>query len=383
MDFLFYCRSGYEPDLLAEIEYLNAEKGNYGYAKFAKHSAHLVYSMPQVNVPTSTADWVQTSKLMPKFDSLIFARQKIALLGEVAFKTNDRIGEVCTYLSQLMPSKVNVNTASQAYFSDVFVEYCDTEEGKEIAKFCKKFVVPLRNKLRKARFLSPKPDNNKPYLHLIFNTSQACSLGISFPNDRSEHPLGIFRLKMPSDAPSRSTLKLEEAIKLFFTPKQEAELFTKGMRAVDLGACPGGWTYQLVQRKLVVEAVDHGLIDEGLMATGLVEYYPQDGFLYKPKEGNVDWLVCDMIEQPTRVSELILSWLESGKANAALFNLKLPMNKRHKVVEPILQKFKDKLKDRFGEIIIKAKHLYHNRDEITVLVIVNGQMVNRYKANKS
>jgi 23S rRNA (cytidine2498-2'-O)-methyltransferase len=78
----------------------------------------------------------------------------------------------------------------------------------------------------------------------------------------------------------------------------------------------------------------------------------------------------------------MLLWLVSGKANACIFNLKLPMNKRHKVVMPILKKLKDVLSDRFGEIVIKAKHLYHNRDEVTVMIIVNTQMLNSYNENK-
>jgi 23S rRNA (cytidine2498-2'-O)-methyltransferase len=89
-----------------------------------------------------------------------------------------------------------------------------------------------------------------------------------------------------------------------------------------------------------------------------------------------------MIEQPTRVSELMLQWLETGKANACIFNLKLPMNKRHKVVAPILSRLEKALNDRFGEIVLKAKHLYHNRDEISVLIIVNTQMISSYKENK-
>ena len=47
MDFLYYCRSGYEADLLAEIDQACALNGQYGYAKFAKNSAYLRYSMPQ------------------------------------------------------------------------------------------------------------------------------------------------------------------------------------------------------------------------------------------------------------------------------------------------------------------------------------------------
>lgn len=36
-----------------------------------------------------------------------------------------------------------------------------------------------------------------------------------------------------------------------FVPREEWELrLTSGMKAVDLGACPGGWTYQLVRREM-------------------------------------------------------------------------------------------------------------------------------------
>jgi 23S rRNA C2498 (ribose-2'-O)-methylase RlmM len=58
------------------------------------------------------------------------------------------------------------------------------------------------------------------------------------------------------------------------------------------------------------------------------------------------------------------------------------MNKRHKVVAPILSRLEKALNDRFSEIVIKAKHLYHNRDEISVLIIVNTQMISSYKENK-
>lgn len=380
MEVLFYCRSGYEADLLAELENKCAEKGHYGYAKFARHSAVLRFNMPQIAEPINHQGLIQSNKQLPKFEHLVFARQKMIVIGETSFESADRITEVLAYLSS---NNATINEQnSLALFSEVFVEYADTETGKEVAKFCKKFAVPLRNSLRKSGLLTKKPTTKLPYLHLFFEHSGACLFAMSLPEDRSEHPLGIQRLKMPNDAPSRSTLKLEEAIKYFFTKEQEQACFIANMRATDLGACPGGWTYQLTQRGLIVEAVDHGLIDDKLMATGLVEYYSQDGFLYQPKEANVDWLVCDMIEQPTRVSELMLSWLTSGKANATIFNLKLPMNKRNKVVQAILENLQQKLNDRFEKIVIKAKHLYHNRDEVTVLIIVNSQLIDAFQENR-
>lgn len=373
MDLLFYCRGGYEADLLAELEQALGQKGLFGYAKMSKNSAFLRYCLPQHNAqPYSLESLKAINEQVPTLEKLVFARQKLHILADIEFDSEDRIS---TLLKMF-------DVHALPMFSDVFVEYPDSEEGKQLAKFCKKFTVPLRNKLRQQGHLHKKPSNNQPFLHLFFQQSGKCIVAISIVNDRSLHHLGIQRLKMPSAAPSRSTLKLEEAIHLFFNERQASALFSQGMRAADLGACPGGWTYQLIQRKIVVEAVDHGEIAENLMATGLVEYYSQDGFLYKPQHSNVDWLVCDMIEQPTRVSELMLQWLETGKANACIFNLKLPMNKRHKVVAPILSRLEKALNDRFSEIVIKAKHLYHNRDEISVLIIVNTQMISSYMENK-
>lgn len=370
MDLLFYCRSGYEADLVLELEEKLAERGLYGYAKFSKNSAFLQFSLPQLNV--NSDQLLDYNRKLPALNDMVFARQKLHVIQTLTFTSNDRI-------SELLEADCFKNLP---VFADVYVEHADTEEGKQLAKFCKKFVVPLRNRLRQRNLLYKKPSSTLPFLHLFFQHSGQCLLSISLVDDRNLHPLGIHRLKMPSEAPSRSTLKLEEAISLFFNKQQEEALFTAGMRATDLGACPGGWCYQLIKRKLVVEAVDHGEVASNLLASGLIEYYPQDGFLYQPQQGNVDWLVCDMIEQPTRVSELMLSWIISGKANACIFNLKLPMSKRHKVVLPILNRLKEQLSDKFGKFVLQAKHLYHNRDEVTVVIIVNSQMLHSYGENK-
>jgi 23S rRNA (cytidine2498-2'-O)-methyltransferase len=370
MDLLLYCRAGYEADLLAELEQKLAVKNVYGYAKMTKNSAFLRFCIPQIEAVGNTL--VSQNRNLPKLDDLVFARQKLLVIDDLKFEGEDRISELLSVL----------NSHDLPTFSEVFVEYADSEDGKQMAKFCKKFIVPLRNRLRQTELLYKKPSNKQAFLHLFFQDSSKCVIAMSAVGDRSIFPLGIQRLKMPSAAPSRSTLKLEEAINTFLNTEQAMALFSAGMRATDLGACPGGWSYQLVQRKITVEAVDHGEIAENLMATGLIEYYSEDGFLYKPQQGNVDWLVCDMIEQPTRVSELMLSWLEKGLANACIFNLKLPMNKRHKVVVPILERLSKALKERFGEYVINAKHLYHNRDEVTVMLIVNSQMLQAYNENK-
>ena len=48
--------------------------------------------------------------------------------------------------------------------------------------------------------------------------------------------MGIPRLKFPADAPSRSTLKLEEAILTFIPRNEESKRLNENMVGVDLGA---------------------------------------------------------------------------------------------------------------------------------------------------
>ncbi|WP_285527584.1 SAM-dependent methyltransferase, partial [Escherichia coli] len=50
--------------------------------------------------------------------------------------------------------------------------------------------------------------------------------------------------------------------------------------AVDLGAAPGGWTWQLVNREMRVTAVDNGPMAENLMYSGLVDHQKVDGYQY-------------------------------------------------------------------------------------------------------
>ena len=180
--------------------------------------------------------------------------------------------------------------------------------------------------------------------------------------------MGIPRLRMPSTAPSRSTLKLEEAIHWFLSPDQQATLIHSGMSAVDLGAAPGGWSWQLVQRDCLVTAIDNGPMQDALMRTGMVEHLQTDAFTYTPKK-TVDWLVCDMAERPLHVSRLIARWFTDGHCRNAIFNLKLPMKKRLASVEECVEFLHEKLSQAGIEYQLKAKQLYHDREEITVCIL--------------
>ena len=165
----------------------------------------------------------------------------------------------------------------------------------------------------------------------------------------SRWPMGIPRLRMPREAPSRSTLKLAEAL-VTFLGEREPELLRAGMRAVDLGAAPGGWTWQLAHRGLRVTAVDNGPLKGEIAQDPLVTHLRVDGLTFRPRRP-VDWMVCDIVEQPARIAALVGRWIGDGHARRTIFNLKLPMKKRYDEVR--------RCEAIIGEAIAKAGAAAH------------------------
>jgi 23S rRNA (cytidine2498-2'-O)-methyltransferase len=262
-------------------------------------------------------------------------------------------------IDALLPSIESGGTA----FSALWLETADTNEAKELAAFCRKFEPPLAAALVKARRLDAgRPE--LPRLHLFFTDSATVSIGVSLPANSSRWPMGIPRLRFPARAPSRSTLKLAEALQHWLAPDDEARLLHEGITAVDLGAAPGGWTWQLVRRGVHVTAVDNGGIDRPLLDTGLVEHIRADGFRYRPRRP-VDWMVCDIVEQPKRVAALVAEWLASGWCTRSIFNLKLPMKKRYEELLGCRAAIIERCAAAEVDCALRFKHLYHDREEVT------------------
>lgn len=344
-----YCRSGFEKDLANEVQDKAAKLNIFGYPEAIHNSGLVTFHCHQAEQADELARTLALNKL-------IFARQHFAWFERLTdMDVKDRI----------TPIVQACGTFPQC--GELRVEHGDSSQGREISKFCRKFRVPLRQALRSKGRLEKQENSNKPVLHVYFTDNHTALIGYSYPANNSPHPLGILRLKFPHAAPSRSTLKLEEAFELFIPKSEHAVRLSGGLHAVDLGACPGGWTYQLVKRGMFVEAVDNGAMDEALMASGQVKYCPQDGFKFQPKKNNVYWLVCDMIEQPQRVAKLMATWLATGRCHETIFNLKLPMKKRYESVKQALVIIDESLAQyQAGPYDLQVKHLYHDREEVTV-----------------
>ncbi len=356
---VLYCRAGFEKEMAGEITEKAAELGVFGFANLKENSGYVIFECYQV----SDADRLAREL---KFDQLIFARQMI-VVGDLLqnLPENDRISPILEQYQALNPRNS----------SDIFVETPDTNESKELLTFCRKFTVPLRNQLKKQGWLGKSEQaKGSVSLHILFVRSGCCYVGYAYNDNRSPFFMGIPRLKFPADAPSRSTLKLEEAILTFMPQAEEKKRFTEEMTGVDLGACPGGWTYQLVKRGLFVYAVDHGKMAASLHDTGRIEHCAEDGFKFQPpKRKQINWLVCDMVEQPIRISKLMVKWLINGWCREAIFNLKLPMKKRYQEVQLCLNYLEEELTKQGFWFKIQAKHLYHDREEVTVHVAVLGK----------
>ena len=339
---LLHCRPGFENEVCAEISEHAARLDVGGYAKAKANSACAEFICGEAD---------DAARLMKRlrFAELIFPRQW-ARGDYLALPETDRISVLLDHL------------ATYPVCTELWLEVLDTNAGKEQSNFCRKFEAPLRKALLKAGRLVE--GGSGPRLLLTFKSGREVFLGLAEPNNSAMWPMGIPRLKFPRQAPSRSTLKLEEAWHHFIPRQQWDERLAPGMTAVDLGAAPGGWTWQLVKRDIEVIAVDNGPMNEDLLNSGLVGHYRADGFAFRPNKP-VDWMVCDIVEKPARNAALLETWIGEGLCREAVVNLKLPMKQRYAEVKRLLERIADGLAERGVKASIGCKQLYHDREEVT------------------
>ena len=343
---LGYCRQGFEPELAAELSERAAQAGFAGYARTERDSGHVLFFCE---------DGAVLDRALP-FSSLIFARQKLHLLAELReLNPQDRIAPMLEALTQR-------TVGEKLRFGELVMEHPDSEVGKPLAGLARSLGNALRAALRKAGLLSAKDNPSLPRLHICLISGDHALLARSHAADSAPWPLGIPRLRMHKDAPSRSALKLEEALLVLLDNEERQRLLKEGMVGADLGAAPGGWTWVLTRDRIQVTAVDNGPIHPYLLASGMVQHLRADGFSWQPPHP-LDWMVCDMVEQPRRVAERMATWLREGWCRHTIFNLKLPMKKRWQETQLCLDLF---AQQAGKPLTLRAKQLYHDREEITV-----------------
>lgn len=154
--------------------------------------------------------------------------------------------------------------------------------------------------------------------------------------------------------PSRAYLKIQESLTmanlLNGTPLPDSN-----SRCFEAGACPGGWTWVLINLGAQVYAVDRAELAPELMSNPLVKFQPHDAFTLKPEEiGPIDWLFSDVICYPERLFKWINMWL---KYNPNL-NMICTIKMQGSINWPLIQQFADIP----GSKIV---HLNYNKHELT------------------
>lgn len=168
-------------------------------------------------------------------------------------------------------------------------------------------------------------------------------------------PAGLINfIEDHENPPSRAYLKIQESLTMA-NLLNGTELPHEGQHCFEAGACPGGWTYVLVNLGASVHAVDRAELVPELMNNPLVKFQAHDAFTLKPEEiGPVDWIFSDVICYPERLLQWINMWL-SYKPD---LNMICTIKMQGEIDWPLIQQFADIP----GSKIV---HLHYNKHELT------------------
>ncbi len=170
---------------------------------------------------------------------------------------------------------------------------------------------------------------------------------------------GQQRMKMDPQAPSRSYLKIEEAFHVSGREPKENE------RVIDLGAAPGGWSHGALKRGAYVTAIDNGPLREPVRSHPKIRHLQTDALKYRPERDlPVDWLLCDVLEDPDVILELLRQWLGNKWCRRFVVNLKVGR------LDPVmLLKRIRHIREGLAPLCqsLCVRHLYHDREEVTLM----------------
>ncbi|WP_138493475.1 SAM-dependent methyltransferase [Paenibacillus pinistramenti] len=194
----------------------------------------------------------------------------------------------------------------------------------------------------------------------VFAGEESLYAGISAPSENlSDWNGGAIRFQREEGQISRAKFKLLEAERVF-------EIDFAGFKhALDIGAAPGGWTSFLLDRGLSVTAVDPAEMNAELLRNPRLTYLKKNADSVSFGSREFDLLVCDMSWSPKLTAKMVINLLDSlAPGGTAVVTIKLLSKKPLALIKEIIAMYTDARLQ-----VIRAKQLFHNRDEITLYMI--------------
>ncbi|HEX6241249.1 MAG TPA: 23S rRNA (cytidine(2498)-2'-O)-methyltransferase RlmM, partial [Polyangiales bacterium] len=337
---LFTTREGSEQDLVDELLL-----------------AKVVDPAPRVLGPA-----LVLSPKLPKregqFIGLTFARQGFEIVQSV--KSHD-LDEVTQRIARSLRNKLAQTTQ---YALHVWVP--DSTEGNPLSSLAEELDARLARTLSESLPNAQRIDDaslrrlgSVQLAQVAVLDPQRFVAGVMYGNRTpSLAKGGRTRVRVAGDLPSRAARKLEEALAWIGVAPGPGEL------CADLGAAPGGWTYVLAERRARVIAVDPAKLRPDILAKKGVRHVQESAFTFTPDEP-VDWLFCDMAWRPLEAAALLAKWGRKRWARIVVANIKLPMTRKAEILARVRT-----ILEREGEWKhVRAKQLYHDRDEITLTAL--------------
>ncbi len=268
------------------------------------------------------------------------------------------------YLRHIFPVQYEINLTNENELLEVLNSYSnDLDISKTyaiqgfviVSNYNKKNINDIiLNELTNRGFACNNQYPKQVISYVVFNNTMYVGLSNAILN-LSNWTLGMRRYQKYENQISRAEFKLLEAIDTFNINLEGYE------KALDLGAAPGGWTKVLLEKGLLVTAVDPAKLN--IKHSNLTHYKWLAEKFVKVNNDTFDIIVNDMKMDVCDSANIMTSI--SHKLNddgIAIVTYKLPKNKS---TGKILDGNRI-LKDNY--VIVEQKQLFHNRNEITVVL---------------
>ena len=271
----------------------------------------------------------------------------------------DSIGNQASKISELILQELGKEKSLALNVFSLTEKYGVITNGR--AEIMREKII---KKLRKQNISLKRsvPVSEKAQVQILINRDRSLLFSLikkeemeSYAQLLSPFPGGFTTVKEDKSAPSRAYRKIVEAQKVL---GREME---KGQQIVDLGACPGGWTYIARNQGARVVAIDRSELREDLMDDNDVDFISEDAFKYQHPQV-VDWVVSDVICTPHRIFELMENWVKTERCHNFVFTIKFQGTEDYS----ILIKFHEIIEDTPNYYCL-LRQLNTNKNEVMIM----------------